>query len=287
MTFVITNCLSIENSQGDMNTILLFCIFVGIVISQDSHTTQYDRFQSCKVDKLFIQTTYGGLLADPCKDMTTGPGEKFRKILLKNGIPCDASWCINETNYGCTEKVARDGCPNAEHIIDLKQSGDEYKNCNKNILGNLVMAYSKWNNEVGTSSGFKSNWEAIKREKESVYKEIFEMADFFVKNCSGNFISYTPKYINSSIDENPCGGNIVSDSDVDTDSDGVEDEKYCVTIDMVVIILLVCILYTMFIIVTVNKITKNITSRVEPPPGDDENPAHVEMDNITYSEIEL
>uniref|UniRef100_A0A6C0C7G7 Uncharacterized protein n=1 Tax=viral metagenome TaxID=1070528 RepID=A0A6C0C7G7_9ZZZZ len=65
-----------------------------------------------------------------------------------------------------------------EHIIDTAFSEYELRDCDKNIIGNLVMADRSWNRGVGQLC-----WENVKTEKMIVYEDIFQQAMNNVRKC--------------------------------------------------------------------------------------------------------
>ena len=248
-------------------------LFIHLVLSQEPHTDQYNKFQSCELDKLFIQNTYGGLFNNPCQQMNS---EKFKKMLVDNNISCDASWCFKKDNYGC-QLVGNKLCPNTEHIIDLNQAGQEYNNCDKNILGNMVIAYGQWNYEVGTKNPFRGNWENIKREKTEVYKDIFNMADFYVRNCNcdGNINNLEPTKIYHTIDTKLCNDEYNNDTDYNKNS---KDDMYDNDGDIIILLILFFCVICILTIVGIKKSFQNKNSQ-----DDEENPDNVELDEIKYS----
>lgn len=67
-----------------------------------------------------------------------------------------------------------------EHIIDLKNSEPELDDCDKEILGNMILANRSWNRAVGSLC-----WEYVKAEKLQVYGDIFNEAMRNVRECCG------------------------------------------------------------------------------------------------------
>lgn len=146
-------------------------------------TPEFQNYKYCVLDRLFIQSSYGGYMPDPCIPMPCSKSrERFIGMLLVRNVSCDASWCVNTTSFACSP--GNYNCPQVEHIIDQNQAGSEFDGFDKCILGNMIMAYGKWNNHVGTMSGFKQNWTAISHEKRQVYGELFESAQNYVIRCS-------------------------------------------------------------------------------------------------------
>lgn len=122
-----------------------------------------DLFQS----NTFIET-------NKCVDLGKSPRTKYLKILNENNIKCSGIWCIN----GNFEWNANKQCYEVEHIVDRHNT--PYDACNTNILGNVVMAYASWNNQIGQLC-----WDDAKNEKIQIYgKEIFCKAVKNIIECS-------------------------------------------------------------------------------------------------------
>ncbi len=133
------------------------------------HTDIYNECTDHKI--LFLNNTFGGYLKiDPCTPFKNR--EEFITTLAKYNIKCIGKWCSNNQGFSC---LGKEECYHVEHIIDKQNSGN---NCNKNIYGNIVMAYNKWNQQVG-----KLTWEHVKNEKSVVYGDIFNKAMQYVTQC--------------------------------------------------------------------------------------------------------
>jgi hypothetical protein len=165
-----------------LSIILLFLSFY--TVDCYKHTAIYNEWKSgvFNYNDFFMRDSYGGFLnIDPCTPMPSSQSsakKKFISILKENGIECEGRWCIDDEwkcGFGDSEE-----CYNLEHIIDKKNSdvefGDDY---NKNILGNFIFAYGKWNQQIGRIR----DWESIKNEKREIYGNIFSQAYMFVRDC--------------------------------------------------------------------------------------------------------
>lgn len=130
-----------------------------------------------KPSELFMKSTF--IRHDPCKKFISR--KSFIKYLLNNNIHCDNIWCNGDYNYiGSTNSYE------VEHIIELKNS--ELDGCNKNIYGNILLAYGTWNRQVGNL-----NWGYGKQEKIRVYgRSIVEAALKNIAKCDANCVQDVP-----------------------------------------------------------------------------------------------
>jgi hypothetical protein len=120
--------------------------------------------QNNMLNELYQLNTFGGNFNNKCQDLTSNPRSKYIDILNKNNIKCEGKWCVNNI-FSCPNQTKE--CYEVEHIVDQKNT--PFNSCNRYILGNLIMAYGKWNYEVGQPC-----WDSIKMEKMNVYgKTIF------------------------------------------------------------------------------------------------------------------
>lgn len=146
-------------------TFFVAVAFAAGTSSNQEHTKTYLDFVSGQFTKtMFLPQTFLGQLHDyRCIVLSDNASERRReyiKILKDYGVECTGDWCVNG-KFDCRQKDSRN-CYNLEHIVDLRNSvADGY---NKNILGNMVMAYGKWNQEMG---GMK--WPKVEVEKRRVY----------------------------------------------------------------------------------------------------------------------
>lgn len=118
------------------------------------HTNVYNDFykEDNSLNMFFDEHTFGMNVYDnPCEEIKYS--SKFRKA-VNNKFDCDGIWCINNT-FACDKN--RD-CYHVEHIID--KNGPEFNDAcyNKNIAGNLIMAWSRWNSELGTLAQHNYNY---------------------------------------------------------------------------------------------------------------------------------
>lgn len=129
--------------------------------------------------ELFMKSTF--TKTDICKKFTNR--QNFINYLESKGIYCSGKWCNG--NY-----VYRDFSNSYEvdHIIELKNS--ELNTYNKNIYGNIILAYGKWNRQVGNL-----NWTYGKKEKIRVYgKDIVDQAIENIKQCNPSYIERIISY---------------------------------------------------------------------------------------------
>lgn len=162
---------------------LFFCFFIFSIQAENKYTSVYSQWKNgyFKYEDFFQRDTYiaSKFGLDPCMPLTK---TEYIQLLKKNGIYCSGKWCIDgewKCQYGDSQE-----CYNLEHIIDQKNSDPEFgSKYNKNILGNYIMAYGRWNQQIGRVQ----DWELIKKEKEEVYKDIFRSASNSVKRCSHSF----------------------------------------------------------------------------------------------------
>ena len=132
--------------------------------------------------------TFGmDIYKEPCTLIKSN--SDFRNKVNKN-IKCRGTWCINET-YNCILHKTTE-CYSVEHIIDT--NGEEFINSKcKQIAGNLVMSYGRWNSQLDMLS--KYDYDFNIDEKTAVYSKerIGEIRNIIVK-CNPDCIetSSTP-----------------------------------------------------------------------------------------------
>lgn len=158
------------------------------------HTKTYDEYQG-KLSELIQADTFGGNFPNKCDDLGKNYRPAYIKILKDNNIQCSGKWCI-DGEWKCNRT---NQCYQVEHIVD--KANTPYDNCNPFILGNLIMTYGQWNNEIGQKC-----WDQVLQEKLEVYgKEIFCNAIKNVVECSNCSISLplecldTTSYANTGI----------------------------------------------------------------------------------------
>lgn len=109
-----------------------------------------------------------------CLELGNPSKTKYMKILNDTNTKCIGYWCIN----GNFEWNKNKQCYEVEHIIDRHNT--PYDKCNTNILGNVIMAYGSWNNQIGQLC-----WKDAKNEKIEIYgKDIFCKAVKNILDCS-------------------------------------------------------------------------------------------------------
>ena len=68
-----------------------------------------------------------------------------------------------------------------EHIVDKANGPEHLEECNKDIMGNLIIAAGEWNQQVGQMC-----WKDVEREKRSVYgSDIMSYALTSAEECCG------------------------------------------------------------------------------------------------------
>lgn len=171
--------------------ILLFlCLVVGSYAAGNSPATHTDIYQKWKAgtftETLFLPDTYLPLDSYPidqdvaCQKLSDDQIQLRRQyidLLTQVGIACTGDWCINGQFY-CGSSSAE--CYQVEHIIDKVNSDPELNGLDVNIVGNLVMAYSRWNQQVG-----QLKWDNVVAEKQEIYTIfLFQKARHFVLTCN-------------------------------------------------------------------------------------------------------
>lgn len=176
-----------------ISTSLFFSIVINIIfiieknincnnLSQTHNTNIYNNNYkgNNNMNMFFDEKTFN--IIDPCEKIGDNP--KFRK-LINNKIKCTGIWCINNI-FACEKNIKnispRD-CYDVEHIIDKK--GPEFnKKCfDKNIAGNLIMTWSRWNRALGPLAN--KNYSYSYSEKITIYgKNIIYQAKKNIIRCS-------------------------------------------------------------------------------------------------------
>lgn len=141
----------------------------------NTHTNLYNQYINGTLTFDLVQkNTF--LTTNPCDTSYLNIKSKYLKRLDEANIVCNGTWCVND-NFEC--KQSNDQCYNIDHIIDTKNSIAELNNYDKNIVGNLIMIYSEWKNELDQRS-----WKIIEEEKKKVFGDnIFYKAYDNVKGC--------------------------------------------------------------------------------------------------------
>lgn len=173
------------------------------------HTETYDQWKAGHFhDTFYLPDTF--LDKHRCTALSSDNSkrrEQYIKLLSDNNIECQGSWCI-DGKFKCLQGNSK-SCYNIEHIVDTKQS--ILPNHNKNIVGNIIMAYGKWNQEMGTML-----WDNVESEKREIYgNSIVDMAIENIQFCHDKH--QTPVVDDDGNDALP---------DEEGDVDGPENEPY-------------------------------------------------------------
>lgn len=160
-----------QNYDSMLILIALF-LFVQSAVNKcgKTNTELYDTMKGHESDYIQFNTFFGQ--QNKCLDLGYTYRNKYIALLESNGINCTGNYCA----YGGFDCQKRP-CYEVEHIVDLTNT--PYQNCNPNILGNVIMAYDKWNRQVGQMC-----WKDVESEKMAVYgKKIFCEAVRNVVEC--------------------------------------------------------------------------------------------------------
>ena len=136
-----------------------------------SHTTIYNNEwegRGNEDDYFYDIDTFEIDEIDLCENFNNN--DKFRKKINEN-VLCDGRWCVDDI-FSCKDTTE---CYHVEHIIDKRAYPDECVN----IAGNLIMAYSKWNQGLGGMS-----LEDSISEKKEIYDSIYEKALLSIRLCN-------------------------------------------------------------------------------------------------------
>ncbi len=165
--------------------ILIFLYITSTVIisvnaagSSDAiHTETYEQWISGQFnDTFYLENTF--LNKHRCFVLSGNNRERrsqYLKLLTRHNIECQGSWCING-HFECKRYDSKQ-CYNIEHIIDIKNS--ILPQYNKNIVGNIIMAYGRWNQEMGYMT-----WDHVETEKREIYGNyIVDQAIENIKYC--------------------------------------------------------------------------------------------------------
>lgn len=159
---------------------LLIILMISSTLCQ--HTEVYNQHwnENHNNNYYFYDPMTFGMDYDPCQklDNTTKFKNKDFKIYISEQVQCLGEWCTND-GYFC--KGDNKNCYNVEHMID--ENGPELKDYDKNIFGNLVMAYGLWNQQLGWIAWY--DYSASAAEKEEVYgKDRMDKARNLIMTCN-------------------------------------------------------------------------------------------------------
>jgi len=136
--------------------------------------------------------TFGSdIYEDACTPITYNV--EFKNV-VNDALTCIGKWCIDKT-FNCINHDTQN-CYNVEHIIDTR--GPEFIDAKcKQIAGNLVMAYGKWNSQLGSRTSIKNGsyyYESI-NEKEIIYgKDRVDSVRSLIVKCN----PYCSRYLTNS-----------------------------------------------------------------------------------------
>lgn len=145
-------------------------IVIGLIVSANAalesssqnHSTTYAQWKAGTFNRtFFLPETF--LSKHRCMALSENGSirrRQFLQLLQSEGVTCQGDWCI-DNKFKCDSGNSK-SCYNLEHIIDLKNS--ILPHWNKNIAGNIVMAYGKWNQEMG-----QLTWPMVELEKREIY----------------------------------------------------------------------------------------------------------------------
>jgi hypothetical protein len=201
-----------------------------------SHTTFYLKTgENNEHYQYFHPATFGmDIYSDPLRQITSNG--KFREYVNIN-IPCTGKWCMNHTILGSKFMCPKYGtdCLHVEHIIDL--GGPEFEECPKckNIVGNMVMAYGRWNSALGGLA--RSKYYDAQYEKSLIYgPNRINRAKQLIEQCCtrGQRRETAPVYDEfCDGDTCDCDGDSVCGCDCATDTHTVELINIVTTITII------------------------------------------------------
>lgn len=181
--------------------------------TNDEHTVTYKEWKAGSFNStLFLPNTYVSNIvnADNLSVICTSYCDqrelrkKYIEFLTKHNISCTGSWCINN-KFSCSDPITKkrtNKCYNVEHIIDKNYAIPALANYDKNIFGNIIMAYGVWNQQIGNLQ-----WQCVEAEKREIYSDdIVNKAIEYIKKCktykaelNGDAVKETPSQISTLI----------------------------------------------------------------------------------------
>lgn len=221
------------------------------------HTeTYYNWIEDMFSGNLFLPNTFVNNIVDSndlatiCRSYTRS---KYLNFLRDKNIRCSGSWCINN-EFSCKDNTDPNAktvldCYQGEHIIDRRNSIPEFAEDDKNIFGNIVMAYGLWNNQIG-----KLTWDRTEIEKREIYGDrLVNIAIENIRKCkiyNARIRSDTVEYDNNEDD--------AYDDTYDEDCDCELDEEDSISMTYIMIIVVVSsigtTLLTIFVIFMIWKL---------------------------------
>lgn len=161
---------------------------------QPFHTETFERWKNgAFTETMFLPDTYLPFALFDRVDLATIGCHKlpddqedlraeYIRLLTQNDVGCTGSWCIGG-GFSCSGATSSKLCYQVEHIIDQQTTDPQLDRYEKNIVGNVVMAFGLWNSQMGNKK-----WDIVQEEKKRVYTQaMFSTARHFVVTCgSGN-----------------------------------------------------------------------------------------------------
>lgn len=194
-------CILVFKSHSMRSYKITVVLFVSLCVTgalaakkngRQGHTGTYQQLKECDASfgyerqAAFVRQTFGGSLSnyDPCMNVTL---QRYKRMIAESGLGCPYE------NYRCLPKAGgaacgadhtftckKTPCYHMDHIVDIKNSLHGYQEQDFMILGNVVMAYSTWNIQIGQLA-----WESVKLEKREIYgPDIFDAAMEHVMRCA-------------------------------------------------------------------------------------------------------
>jgi len=124
----------------------------------------------------FDPNTFGmDIYDDPCTIINSNVVFKNK---INEKINCLGTWCVDDS-FNCVLHKTTE-CYNVEHIIDT--NGNEFRNAKcKQIAGNMVMAYGRWNSQLGSRA--RKYYSDSINEKMIVYRQerVNNVRDIIIK----------------------------------------------------------------------------------------------------------
>ena len=139
-------------------------------------TQIFSEYEKGEIPKssIFLSSTYLPKYGfDPCTKY--GSRNEYISYLTDNRVACVGPWCLNGM-FSCSN--LGNNCWQVEHIIDKSNSDLSDAGYNVNIYGNIVMAYGKWNQQIG-----QRVWPIVAEEKSIIYGDIYEQARQNIVSC--------------------------------------------------------------------------------------------------------
>ena len=155
--------------------------------------------------------TFGQNSINPCTVIKRNT--IFRDNYVNKNILCEGIWCINKA-FKCN-RYKTQTCYNVEHIIDTRRYNND--NCT-NIYANLVMAYGKWNTELGRLPYKDSETEKREVYGDDIIKKTYEYINKCNPMCENKYVDINDKYVDNNNQEN--------DTEYESDNIQKNDTEY-------------------------------------------------------------